>query len=298
MKIFIIISICLSLNAKIIEFSMHNNLTQKNKSSAIKILDVKELIFENVNELSALAYKDNNLYALSNLAYLHKFSIDIKNNKINSLKLLSTVKLKNKKSHELKNKKSDSEGMVLVGSKLYISFERKPRVDIFSLNGKKIKKYKIQKKLKNIDNYRGKNKALESITYLKKIGIVVAPEVALEKEDENYHYIYSKNKFYKFKASAKLSALESIDDYTLLSLERYYNFFSSRRIITLKKIYLKNCKNDICKSDVLAILDSDNGWNLDNFEGLTKISKNRYLMVSDDNQNIFQKTLLVLFEIK
>lgn len=279
---------------------MHKDISKQNSMMSINILDAKELVFsnENINELSALAYSNNILYALSNLAYLHKFKIDLKNNKINSLKLISSKKLQNKKSKELKKKKSDSEGMVYIDGTLYISFERKPRVDIYSLNGKKIKGKKIQKQLRDIKNYRGKNKALESITYADNYGVLVAPEVSLENEDKKYHYIYSKHKFYKFLASAKLSALEYIGDDSVLSLERKFDFFTRRRIIILKKIYLQMCKDNICKSEVLARLDSNNGWNLDNFEGLTKISKNKYLMVSDDNQNIFQKTLLVLFELK
>jgi hypothetical protein len=44
-------------------------------------------------------------------------------------------------------------------------------------------------------------------------------------------------------------------------------------------------------------MDSQKGWHIDNFEGLTKVGKNLYLMVSDDNESIFQKTLFVLFEL-
>jgi len=67
----------------------------------------------------------------------------------------------------------------------------------------------------------------------------------------------------------------------------------------LTKVHLDKCNAlRICKSETLAKLDSADGWRLDNSEGLTRVDKNRYLMVSDDNENIFQKTLLVLFEIK
>jgi hypothetical protein len=62
---------------------------------------------------------------------------------------------------------------------------------------------------------------------------------------------------------------------------------------------LNNCnKHHVCKSKYLAAFDSYKGWHIDNFEGLTKVGKNRFLMISDDNDSFFQKTLLVLFEIR
>jgi hypothetical protein len=68
-------------------------------------------------------------------------------------------------------------------------------------------------------------------------------------------------------------------------------------VTSLVSVNLKKCKKGICKSKLLAKLDSFKGWHIDNFEGLTKVDKNRYLMVSDDNGNFFQKTLLVFFEV-
>jgi len=268
-----------------------------NLESKINILDTKELNIEGVYELSALAYKDDKLYALDNLANLHHLSIDLKDDKINSIKLLKSVKLKDKSGFELKKKKSDSEGMVFKKNKLYISFERKPRVDVFTIDGDKVKKYKIPKKLKNIDNYQGKNKALESIAYSKKYGVLVAPELALNDENKKYHILYAKNDIYKFKASASLTAIEFINENEILSLERDFSFFTFKRKVILKKIYLNECKNTICKSELLANLDSVGKYNLDNFEGLTRISKNRFLMVSDNNRSFLQKTILVLFEL-
>ena len=83
----------------------------------------------------------------------------------------------------------------------------------------------------------------------------------------------------------------------MLVLERSFDNIMRRRITTLSKVYLDKCNDGLCKSVVLAKLDSKKGWNIDNFEGLTKISDNQYLMVSDDNDSMFQKTLLVLFEV-
>ncbi|PHS57308.1 MAG: hypothetical protein COB17_06860 [Sulfurimonas sp.] len=299
MKIFFILLISIFLNAQIVNFVMHKDISKQNKLMSINILDSKELIFEktNIDELSALAFKDNILYALSDLGYLFHFEINLQDNKINSLKLFKKIKLTNKKSKELSKKKSDAEGMVFVKEKLYISFERKPRVDIYSLNGQKIKKYKINKELLDIDNYQGKNKALEAITYNKKYGVLVAPEKPLIYEDKKYHIIYGKKQIYKFKASKNLTAIEFINEDELLSLERDFDAFPYRRTTILKKVYLNRCVKNICESHILAKLESKDAWKLDNFEGLVNLGDNRFLMISDNNGSFFQKTLLVLFEL-
>jgi len=111
------------------------------------------------------------------------------------------------------------------------------------------------------------------------------------------HVIYAKNKTFKFRASSSLTAMEFIDDTKLLTLERSFNQITRRRVIILKELDLSKSTNGISKSKTIAILDSSKGWRLDNFEGLTKIGKNKFLMVSDDNRGFFQKTLLVLFEV-
>jgi hypothetical protein len=263
----------------------------------INILDTKELKLKGVNELSALAYDGKILYALSNLSILHHFKIDLSNNKITSIKLINTMNLRTKKNKILQKKKSDSEGMVYVDKELYVSFERKPRVNVYNLNGKKIKKYKIYKPLKDIKNYRSKNKALESIAYNKKYNLLVAPEIALKNQDKSYHTIYAKENIYKFKASAKLTAMEFINENDILVLERDFSYFDFKRVIVLSKVSLNKCKNNICKCKVLKIFKSNSELELENYEGLTKVSENKFLMVSDDNDSIFQKTLLVLFEI-
>ena len=83
----------------------------------------------------------------------------------------------------------------------------------------------------------------------------------------------------------------------LLILFREFNSLTRQRVITLGELNLKKCQSSQCKVKIVAKMDSYDGWNVDNFEGLTKIGKNKFLMISDDNDSIFQKTLLVLFEL-
>ena len=302
MKIFFLILITLTLQAKLIDYDIKPKYLKSNKFMNIKILDSMELSFDDfndieVNELSALAYKKGKLYALSNRGYLYTFKLKLKKNKVSRLTLKKAVELKKKNNKRLKKKYRDAEGMVLIDNELYISFERKPRIDVFNLNGKKLRKYKIPKTLRYIGNYQGKNKALESIAYSKKYGIITAPELPLIGSDEGLHVIYAKDKVFKFFETSSLTAMEFIDEDRLLTLERSFNQLTRQRVIVLKVVNLSRVKDGVCHSKVLAMLNSSKGWNLDNFEGLTKVGKNKFLMVSDDNRGFFQKTLLVLFKI-
>jgi hypothetical protein len=264
-------------------------------SSAIKILDIYEYKNKDIRELSALAFDGEILYALSDYGKLHHFNLDIKNKKIKLIKHIKSFKLKSKKNKILKKKKRDSEGLVYKDKKLYISFERKHRVEIFSLDGIKIVKLKLNKELKNKDLFVGKNKGFEALGYSKKYGFITAPEAPFK--DENIHKLYTKKELFKIKKNGYITALEFLDKNSLLVLERDFNNVTRRQLITLSLVNLNNCDSGICRSEVLKVLDSYKDKNVDNFEGLTKIDKNLFLMVSDDNANISQKTLFMLFEI-
>ena len=187
--------------------------------------------------------------------------------------------------------------MFYLKNKLYISFEDAVRVDKYSLDGIKIKNIKLPKILRDINNYNSKNDALESLTYSKKLGFITAPESPFC--DKKYHTIYTtKNKIFKFKSSGKITALEIIDNNSLLAIQRDFDYDKKEWNITINKIYLHKCtSSNICKSKTLKILNSHKDKFVDNYEGLTKLKKNLFLMVSDDNNNNFEKTYFILFHL-
>ena len=268
------------------------------KSKNIEILDAKEFKPQKIDgikitEISDLAYKDGLLYGLSDQGFLYLFSLTIKNEKIVEIKPLKGMKLKDEQGKVLKKSKRDAEGMDLVKGKLLISFERKPRIEYFSPHAKKIKKVKINKKLLNIKNYRTPNKALESVIYSKKYKIVTAPELPLKNKKVCSHTIYTTKGKFRFKACGCITSLEFIDKDKMLILMRDYSYISRHLVVSLLSFDLLN---ENVKT--LVKMDSKKGWNIDNFEGLTKIKDNLYLMVSDDNDSMFQKTLFVLFKLK
>lgn len=287
-----------SLLATMQEYTIEPERLIGKKYQSIKILDAKELNFKDfkgikIKELSALAYKDNTLYILGDKGSLFHFDIRLKNDKIQSLDISNAFVLKDKYGEKLKKKHRDSEGLCFLGKNLLISFEGKPRVNLYTLSGIKIKNKKIHQDIRKIKKYRSGNKALESVAYNDTYEILTAPEKPLTGLDKRQHTLYSKTKKWTLPASGSITALEFMSENEIMILERNLDILNFRIVISLSSLNLKTLKYK-----VLAKLDSRDGWNLDNFEGLTKVDGNKYLMISDDNDSFFQKTLLVLFEVE
>ncbi|RLA72215.1 MAG: esterase-like activity of phytase family protein [Epsilonproteobacteria bacterium] len=284
-----------------------NFMPPSQKSSnfmGIRILDAKVLSFKPKNgiaftEVSALAYdpERSRLYGLSDHGYLYHLIVTIKQEKLAEIKLLEAYKLRNKKGKRLKKSKRDSEGLDVTDKGLLIAFERNPRVSLFSRKGKEIKEYSLHKKLRNVKHYQDKNDALEAVTVHPKYGILTVPEIPLKKHDKTIHTLYAKKKMWRFKAKGFIKAIETMEDGAILVLEKSYKSSKKRRVVALTKVDIEGCKSKLCPSETVALFDTKDGWQLDNFEGMTRLEHNRYLMISDDNDSPKQKCILVLFDI-
>ena len=292
------------------------NITPSSSSRVfgkIKILDQKQLMYSTINgvkfsEISDLAYdpKKEQLFMISDEGKLFTFKAKFSNT-IKELAPIAAVKLKKKDGKKFKKWRRDSEGMTLdARGRLLISFEGKAKVAWFHKNsdkqGQQIRKYDIPKELRNSQNFRSKNKSLEALAWHKKYGILTAAEWPLKKYTKKKQTLYAlSGKKWHFKsepeARSAISAIEVMDDGNVLVLERSFISYMDPFVVTLKKIYLNDCKKGMCKTEVLLKMNSHQSWDVDNFEGLVRVGKNRYLMISDDNDNFFQKTLLIYFEV-
>jgi hypothetical protein len=281
--------------------------------SKIKFLDQKQLMYNHIDgvkfsELSDLAYYSptKELFMISDEGKLFSFHA-VFTEKIEKLEPLFAVKLRKKYGKKFKKWRKDSEGMTLDGKgHLLISFEGKAKIAWFHKNSEKkgqlIRKYKLPKVLKNSDNYRSRNKSLEALAWHPKYGIVTASEWPLKKYDKKKQTLYAlSGKKWNFKAEPEarsaISAIEVMDDGNFLVLERSFVSYLDPFVVTLKKVYINQCKKGMCKTEVLLKMNSHKSWGVDNFEGLVRVAKNRYVMISDDNDNFFQKTLLIYFEV-
>ncbi len=282
-------------------------IARGNINSKITILDQRSLIFLDRNGIpfegiSDLTYdkKRHRLYMIGDRGYFYSFYAKF-NRKIEKLKYLNAFHIKALNGKVIH---PDIEGLTHNNrDELIASFERYPRVKKITKDGRLVINYKIPKKLQNRHIYRSRNSMLEAVAYHPKYGILIASEYPINRQKNINQTIYSLNgKEWHFKAqsypNSAITALEVMDDGNILVLERAYKGLTYPIYITLKKVYLNRCdRYRNCKSEVLEIFNSDNGGGYNNFEGLARVGKDRYLMVSDNNGHFLLSTMLIYFKV-
>lgn len=268
-----------------------------------------------VTGLSGLAwdYERNLLYAVNDKGLLYFLKPIIEKGILKDVNILKTIHLLDTKEKKLKWEYVDAEGLFFIPAKesksgeseLLISFEQKPRIVRYSLEGKWLGEIALPEDLKYEENYRHNNRMLESVVVHPKWGILTAPERPLEMTDVNILKIYAMNgrtwqiPHYNT-AKSGLTEMGLFEDGSLLILERAFTGLTEPLIISLRRVWLnETCEGNkgFCKTEQLAVFDNSQGWDIDNFEGLTRHHGNFFFMVSDDNNNFFQKTLLTYFEV-
>jgi len=274
----------------------------------ITLLDQKQLLYKQIGnvpfaEISDLAYfpPSHTLMMLSDKGRLYDFGATFDQGRM-ILDPRGAYRLRKVNGKLLGKHHRDSEGMARDKTgRLAISFEGRPRVTLVDKSGHIVRDLKLPKKLRSIKQYRGRNKGLEALAWHPRYGWLVAKERP-RKGSPVKQAVYSLGgRVWRFKAenipSDSVTAIAVMDDGNLLVLERAFVKEKLLGVVTLKKVYLDRVKNGWCRTKVLAQMRTDRGWAIDNFEGLTRVAPHRYVMVSDDNDNFFQKTLLVYFEV-
>ncbi|OLO09550.1 hypothetical protein BTW08_00190 [Salinicola sp. MH3R3-1] len=143
------------------------------------------------------------------------------------------------------------------------------------------------------------NGGLEAIAALPGHGLIGGIETPPEGWPEKLTRLFSLDGQHEWRypladnANSALTAMENLDG-DLLTLERAYTPPASL-VIRLRRAHLE--ADGSVRISELARLSNSDGWSLDNFEGLTGIGGHRYLMVSDDNFSLVQRTLLTCFAV-
>lgn len=261
-----------------------------------------------VTELSDLAWDEDEqlLYAISDKGILFHFKLSTKNNSLRA-KPIAAFPLFDKQGKLLKPR--DSEGLMVFNSEnnrkgdsqLIVSMEGIPRLLRTDTQAHQISEEKLNPLLQNRKLYRSGNDMLESVIFHPRLGLLTAPEMSLKTNPENLHTIYSPTQYWSFPAypspKSSITALEVLPDQSLLVLERAWAGFPNPFVISLRRVDVMNCKpRTVCKVQDLAVFSGL--LSIDNFEGLTHIKDNLYLMVSDDNQSDLLSTKLTLFNIE
>lgn len=278
---------------------------------AIKLIDQKAIDIKKINgvpfaEISDLAYesKSRKLYMLSDRGRLFEFDAKFDDNSI-ILNPISGHYLHKKAQKKLKKSQRDSEGLTLDGqSRLWVSFEGKPRIAHISPDGKLLEYAHLPSEIPPPKHLRSRNKGLESLTWHPRHGLIAALEYPQKGIPLSHQTLYGLNgQRWGFIIPdiyhPGVTAIETMDDGNILVLVRSFDKKHFRVEVALIKVFLQEKDNHgICRSEVLAKFSTDDGWALDNFEGLVRVSPHHYLMISDNGNDFFRKTLLVYFEVK
>jgi len=287
--------------------SQIENLQKKN-FNLLGALQLKSAVSpdQRLMEFSGIAWDNDeqSLLLLSDRGFIVHSKPVFTGNKLTDLSFISYHRLLDKKGKALRYKPSDSEGLALINSnnnrhndtELLISFERIPRVLRYTTDGKFLSQEKINNELNDIKNYKSENKSMEAITIHKQYKIITGPEQALDKNDSlSLHNLDEKEWLLngKSKQYSSLVGLTTLPNNQLVALERIFpGVFAGVTSI----IHLITLNNDSIKQQRLVKLNPEDGFN-ENFEGISWHKDNRFFMISDDNENIFQRSLLIYFEI-
>lgn len=297
------------LYAEVFPIDIRPEGMKSDRVGAIRILDQKELVFDKVgrqhfSEISDLAYlaKRRWLFLISDEGKLFRFRARF-GERILELTPLDGEKLRQADGRKLKKSRRDSEGLTLDSrGRLYASFEGKPRIARLSYDGRVLSWLKLPAFLASKRYYRGSNKELEALLWHPRYGLVTAPEYPLRGSSATLQTLYAlSGKRWSYprgrEPHSAITALDVLDNGDFLVLERAYDGPTAPMVVTLRRLGIEGCRNGRCPDRVLARFDSAEGWAVDNFEGLAKVGPNRFVMISDDNDNFFQKTILVYFEV-
>lgn len=265
-----------------------------------------------LSQLSDLAWDEDDqiLYALSDKGVLFHLHPVIRDGALVDLKVSRVAPLRERRTNQpLRDRRRDGEGLdILRGAngrrgdaELIVSFERDPRVVRYRPDGYAIGEYRLPKPLRQTDAYANGNRMLEAVCHDDRLGVLTAPEKPLAHEAHGYNRLYGldgKSWRYPIDAQDRIVALECLGNGELLVLEGNFGPRFWRSHTTLKRVRLPATETDVpLAPETLFKLESAQGYQIDNFEGIARHRGNRFFLVSDDNDLFLQRTLLLYFEL-
>ncbi len=277
-------------------------------------LNAKKMKGEKPRELSGLAWDDDErlLLAISDDGFIVHLEPEITNSILTGLKVAGVYPLYGEDGKQLTKSLGDAEGLVghnmsnrISGdSYVSISFEERPRIQDFSLQGEFLRSHELPESLRSINNYADKNQELESLTIHPVHGMLTAPERPLETSGTQFFSLYNlTGDVWHYPSldhkNSALVGMETMPNGNILVLERRFASLFQPIIFALRELNLSAPELSEAKlvREVIHFNSSD-AWKIDNFEAVAHHTENRYFVISDDNESVFQKTLLIYLEIK
>lgn len=264
------------------------------------------------SQISDLAWDDDAglLYAISDKGALFHLRPLFDGNTLVDLQLVRALSLRELHSDQpLRGRRADTEGMDIVHSRnrraqdaeLLISFERFPRIWRYRPDGQAVAELPLPAPLDDARAYDDDNRMLEALCIDDTFGPLTMPEAPLRKEQRGHNRIFGingKSWLYPVENSNRVVGMACRGNGEVIVLERDYGRLLWRASVTLNRVQLSAANaGATIKPERLVTLDTADGFQIDNFEGITLHRANRFFLVSDNNDLFVQRTLLLYIEL-
>ena len=276
-------------------------------------IKAKKVKGEKPRELSGLAWDadENLLLAISDDGLIVHLRPDFEGDLLTGVKMTAIYPLLSADGQPLEERLRDAEGLVgrnmsngIQGdSILYISFEETPRIDKYSMTGEYLDSLDLPAMLQARQNYAGDNQELEALTEHPQYGMITAPERPLRNSGTQFFSLYGVDGSIWHYPSldhehSALVGMDTMPNGNLLVLERRFASMFQPIVFALRELQLAHPEQHEARlvRDVIKFSSTD-GWKIDNFESVTHHQNDRYFVISDDNESVFQKTLLVYLQV-
>jgi hypothetical protein len=272
----------------------------------------KEASGQKIGELSGLAWDgdENLLYAVSDDGLIHHFVLRLDGARIAELKPVFSGRLSPVTGEGSNRALRNAEGLAALNAgngkrsdtELLVALEDGPAIARFTPKGQYIASAKLPGPLADKNSYNDDKERLESVAVHPLHGLLTAPERPLLGPSRDHHTVFAADgRTWSFKTfqpkRSSLKAVETMPDGGLLILERTRDEQGGAAIARLRHVDLPKCAAD--GSCVVVDPPTSSGEiPPGNYEGLTRISDDLYLMVSDHKKRDATSAKLVLFRFK
>jgi len=256
-----------------------------------------------VHGLSGLVWQASEglLYAVSDQGYLLKLRPRFANEALVGLEFVARHALLDAQGMALSNKERDAEGLALAqdsgGTTLLVSFEGRHRVARHDLEGRWLEDMSPATALASGLKALPSNQGLEALALHPRHGVIGGIEHPSSRLPGQILRFTEPAEAWAYPVASPegaLVALDTLADGRLLALERRFIAPWKPLIITLRVIDLAA---PALPSPILARFSSAEGWPVDNFEAVAWHRPGHVFMLSDDNVNPAQETLLVYLQL-
>jgi len=279
-----------------------------NAGLAVQVLDTRILMEPRIDdlkiaELSGLAYDSasRRVYAVSDRSRLFAFDLDLSGARIAALAPVSGRTLMSGDGVAMRDLGFNPEDIVRNDDDTFmIVSEAGPRISQFSRDGTWLADVAVPDALSDVSKQRSDNDGLESLAAHPTLGLLTAPEEPLEAAPRHIHTIHAETgETLSFDTTetgtTSIKALNVLPDGRLLVLERDRAADDSllaflRVLDPMRCVASGMCDTDVAQIMVPDIDDAD-------FEGLTRVGDDLYLIVSDDKIGREDRSVFALLRV-